>query len=453
MPIGEYIKETRLNRGQHRMAPYIASIIENYAYYAMLGMQLEHRNDDNDPKVIAYTDGKCVYAGAGFTEILDNARQRNFVILHEWAHNGLAHPARARRLHQSLGSNFIPAAWNIACDAIVNAALTNNPDFHPTHIEQPPSTVSLEKVLRELDLWKHNDTEANAVGRWKAEDLYHEIVKHAQSFAKTLEDGASEINGNLVGSNRPWVPFDGDVHEGTPQVDDDGNPISVEDEIRAWHDAFLRSWGTTPETRKRLLGDLAPPKTPWERELRDFLMRYADGRKRTANWARGARRYLALEHPMRTHENVMLPFEPDRSRPGRTGKIAVGIDTSGSITHDDLTLFVAELANMLERTGAHVRLIVCDAEVHSVTDFRGHKDSKALRQFTYTGGGGTDFRPIIEEATRWNPDCLVIFTDLCGPAGKAPAFPVKWAIPEDLAQALTVPFGSAILLPRPHRKA
>jgi hypothetical protein len=52
-----------------------------------------------------------------------------------------------------------------------------------------------------------------------------------------------------------------------------------------------------------------------------------------------------------------------------------------------------------------------------------------LRDMPFRRGGGTAFAAVIEEAGRLDPSALVILTDLEGPAGPAPAFPVIWAVP------------------------
>jgi predicted metal-dependent peptidase len=44
-----------------------------------------------------------------------------------------------------------------------------------------------------------------------------------------------------------------------------------------------------------------------------------------------------------------------------------------------------------------------------------------LRDISFTGGGGTDFTPLLEEADRHAPDITVVLTDLEGPARHRPA--------------------------------
>src|SRR5262245_45586336 len=111
--------------------------------------------------------------------------------------------------------------------------------------------------------------------------------------------------------------------------------------------------------RQQLVRELPRVKTPWERVLRDFLFRHAR-RKHRPDPSRPTRRWLALEGDLREREGVDLPFERATSA-ARTGRIALAVDTSGSIDESLLRRFTAEVAAVLQQTEPLLRLIVCDA--------------------------------------------------------------------------------------------
>jgi predicted metal-dependent peptidase len=123
------------------------------------------------------------------------------------------------------------------------------------------------------------------------------------------------------------------------------------------------------------------------------------------------------------YERVDPPFDR-ATRSAQTGRIALAVDTSGSIDESLLRRFAAEVASVLEKAEPLLRMIVCDADVHQVQDFSGREGAKLLRGFEFKGGGGTDFRPAIAEAAKWKPDLLIYLTDLQGDTGDEPAFPV-----------------------------
>jgi predicted metal-dependent peptidase len=68
-----------------------------------------------------------------------------------------------------------------------------------------------------------------------------------------------------------------------------------------------------------------------------------------------------------------------------------------------------------------------------------------LRDISFSGGGGTDFTPLLREADKHKPDVVVVLTDLDGPAYYRPRWPVIWAVPEAYAAAIQ-PFGRKVTL-------
>jgi predicted metal-dependent peptidase len=68
-----------------------------------------------------------------------------------------------------------------------------------------------------------------------------------------------------------------------------------------------------------------------------------------------------------------------------------------------------------------------DAAVHQITEIDWTDATRELSEIKYTGGGGTDFRPLIAAAAEFSPDALVYLTDLYGDTGDEPDFPVIWA--------------------------
>ena len=124
------------------------------------------------------------------------------------------------------------------------------------------------------------------------------------------------------------------------------------------------------------------------------------------------------------------------------GEIVYAIDTSGSISNDDLQVAASE-ANALHHEVRPTKTIVmyCDAQVHQVDEF-GADDTVT---FNMVGRGGTSFVPVFEEieARMLRPKCLVFFTDGYGdyPAIE-PDYPVLWVETTDVVP----PFGEVIHL-------
>jgi predicted metal-dependent peptidase len=109
------------------------------------------------------------------------------------------------------------------------------------------------------------------------------------------------------------------------------------------------------------------------------------------------------------------------------GSIVVALDTSGSVSQDQLTQFSAEISAMLETYDTTLEVIYADTKVRSQETF-----TRADLPLTLSpkGGGGTDFRPVFDlvEKQGMAPCYLVYLTDLCCDRfpDRSPAYPVLW---------------------------
>lgn len=185
--------------------------------------------------------------------------------------------------------------------------------------------------------------------------------------------------------------------------------------------------GQLPGDLARLIGDILNPKADWRELLRRFIK---DRAKDDYSWTRPNPRYL--------QSGFILPSLDSQ----RLGKIAVAIDTSGSIDATLLDSFMTEVESIVhEARPSTLTFIDCDAQVNSVRNF---EPGETLPR-DFAGGGGTNFSPVFELLNQDDtaPACLVYLTDLDGHFPDcAPAFPVIWAATSDR----TAPFGEIVRL-------
>ena len=69
--------------------------------------------------------------------------------------------------------------------------------------------------------------------------------------------------------------------------------------------------------------------------------------------------------------------------------ILVAIDTSGSVSSDNLVEFLGQLLH-IHKTGHEVTVMECDAKITNIFKYKGDKE------IAITGRGGTDFQPAID---------------------------------------------------------
>jgi predicted metal-dependent peptidase len=101
--------------------------------------------------------------------------------------------------------------------------------------------------------------------------------------------------------------------------------------------------------------------------------------------------------------------------------LAVGIDTSGSISDEMLKLFFNEV-RWIWKNGAKVTVYEADADVQAVYPFKGKFTGKVH------GRGGTDLEPVLKRV-EGEHDALVYFTDFYAPKiEKRYRIPVLWVL-------------------------
>ena len=175
---------------------------------------------------------------------------------------------------------------------------------------------------------------------------------------------------------------------------------------------------------RTLLADLPTMRTPWEQLLRRQRAR-ALVPKQDLSWWRPTRSYIADQGRSGAHRR--LPWEPGFSQHKAVPRLAVIVDVSGSIDDDLMQGFAREI----------------DAIVRRVEHFPPGRS--AVQSIEFSGGGGTDFTPLLEEADKHHPDIVVVLTDLAGPANFRSPWPVIWAVPECHADSIQ-PFGRKLVL-------
>lgn len=161
-----------------------------------------------------------------------------------------------------------------------------------------------------------------------------------------------------------------------------------------------------------LISDITDPKVDWKAVLARFLRA---NNKSDFTWVRPNRRFIARGMYLPSLHNPCLE------------EIVIAVDTSGSISDEELKQFTTETSYILhELAPERVQFIQCDAEINDVTEYT--RESLPLK-VTYKGRGGTEFTPVIDYVNENHPNtaALVYLTDLeCGDFGDKPHYPVLW---------------------------
>ena len=215
---------------------------------------------------------------------------------------------------------------------------------------------------------------------------------------------------------------------------DPGNALAADAAIdgmlvRAADRTTAQGWGNLPG-RVREAVDAArqrgKPKVDWKRTLRLF--------------AAGAGRTKVVGTQRR--ESARYNTFPG-TKIKRLHHLLVAVDTSGSIATAHLDAFFDEIHG-IHRSGAKVRVVVCDAAVHEDFAYKGRQPARV------GGGGGTSFDPVfrwMHEQKRHRFDGCIYLTDGHGPTPVTkPPCRVLWVVTDREGMGDHLTFGRAIHL-------
>jgi len=127
--------------------------------------------------------------------------------------------------------------------------------------------------------------------------------------------------------------------------------------------------------------------------INDMINAIIEKRKPKVDWRRALRIFATSSRRTRVVHTMKRVSKRYGTRPGikikRFQKMAVAIDTSGSVSDDQLSIFFSEVHGMW-RNGAEVEIIECDAAIQRHYPYRGK-----VPKFV-AGRGGTVFDPVFE---------------------------------------------------------
>ncbi|GAA1023329.1 hypothetical protein Aple_084360 [Acrocarpospora pleiomorpha] len=217
--------------------------------------------------------------------------------------------------------------------------------------------------------------------------LFEEYVPQLPPQSHTLDCGSG-----AHGHPSPWDAADGPARIG---------PVEAEALRRHTAEAMrahLRGRGVLPEGWQRWAEQVLEPTVDWRRML-------AGAVREAVAWAGGAIDYT-YRRPSRRAQALRGVVLPSLRRP--LPRVAIVVDTSGSMGEPELASALAEVTGVLREVGVRgnrVSVLACDADVHAVSRVT------AVEQVTLAGGGGTDMRVGITAALSDRPNVVIVLTD------------------------------------------
>lgn len=480
----------QLNAGGHRGTRAIQRLVEYAPASGGLALWMQHRdvqqvpasvqfadtdNRRNNKRWIVGNDGSTLFYGPAFIE--RPLEEQTGLVAHQVLHVALRHVDREQQLRQRLG-DIDAELFAVCADAIVNASLS-----HLTWLSIPKGSVVLDTLLQHvLGIEQPLDV---SLHQWDTETLYRAIDDRQGTGGGSNQQHGDNQSGNESSSaqsttgktqygkqsldNSPSQPAAQTLPQPTGVSDNknatDGpkahaarqlaatiirdlipansqSPDKRTEQSMQWAERLLRAHAVDGEQSfmRQLLADNASASTPWEHVLRTRLQR-ALSMQTDINWSRPTRSWIANQG--RTASGKRLPWQPGTSYSRTSPRLCVMVDVSGSVDDKLMQRFANEIDRIIRRYRTEVLLIIGDDKVRE--QHRLKNGVSELRSIQFNGGGGTDFVPLINTASLFKPDIGLFLTDLEGPAGKAPQWPIIWAVPSE-AVIQPVPYGKRIIL-------
>lgn len=305
-------------------------------------------------------------------------------LYHECSHLLRDHPGRAENLGIQPENH---QAWNVCADMEIND------DIEAEGEADWPFPPCLPKNFQERD------------GDF-AEEYYSRLPRtnmpNPNSAGQDQSAPGAGKCGGASGTPQPWeegAPAGaGGTKDATPGLSP-AEMDAVRHKVAADVREHARSRGTTPGWLQEWATTILEPKVDWRKVLRSVV------RHAMADIA-GMVDY-SYNRPSRRQSSVPQVVLPTLRQP--VPNIAVVVDTSGSMSNEDLATVLGEINGVLKQCGQKngVEAIVCDAAVHSA-----RRVFKA-EQIIIEGRGGTDMRLGIEAAARrpLKPHAIIVLTD------------------------------------------
>jgi predicted metal-dependent peptidase len=361
------------------------------------------------------TDAKSFYYNPEFIERLDN-HQIKFVLIHEALHCALTHFARRgnRKKH----------TWDLACDFAINPLLIKE-GFHPP-LDVPIFRQYEGMIAEEIYPMIDDNLDQEPMDQHLYDDQNNEDSKDSDGGMR--EDNLTQQDKNQSGESK-----NNQSTSSLAQRPQSLNPDEIEKLATQWQKNLASSAQLAQEAGKldgefaKLIDFFLQPRVSWQSLLSTFMSRLA-------------RDDFSYSRPSRRPGNAILPTLRSHQI-----DIAVAIDTSGSISQQEIDEFVSEINAIKSTIRSSITLIACDDKIFPSSPWRYESWEEINFPASLGGGKGTNFRPVFELLNSLDNPCdvLIYFTDAKGLfPEKIPNYPVLWLV----KGKESVPWGDRIQL-------
>ena len=393
-----------------RIASVRAKIIVKMPFFAVLALSMDMIADDNLETMA--TNGKNIYYGPKFVETLTDG-ELAYITLHEVLHAALGHIWRRDSRDHEL--------WNIATDYVVNAYLD----------EIANSDKAADKLLTSPKIGLHDMQYAGD----SAEEAYNKLLKNSKNKSKNGngEDDGKNGHGNAPTNHDMW-------DEADAMTNDQKQVMANQWASRLINASRVaKNVGKLPGGLQRSIANLTRPVINWKQALAEFATTIENDYGFTPPDQRVDVDEFGTYMPAFTETDTMLK------------NIQLYVDTSGSMSADELSKVISEIRGILDQYGSVTGEVhFFDGAVHDVTYKL--EEVTDVSKLIPVGGGGTSFtacaQNLASKASTDDVSLCIMLTDGYDAFPEESAWagvPLVWLLTTPPEQ-IQVPYGRQIYL-------
>jgi len=403
----EEIDPSELQSARKRISKCMFNMFRDFPFWAFLieKCNVKLTNDtDKVPTACIDRHGNIYFSKYFFDSLCD--REVHFVLAHEVMHLLLDH-------HNRRGGRE-PLIWNIAGDVLINEMLQDHFSSSTGSVACMSDYLTCESLNISID--------PNSV---TTEEVYDKLTQEAEENVKMKcnKAGANGSSNDIV----DWGPGE-EPNSNNIRDKSEDTPTNGKEWAEAGLEAATRSKmaGNCPKFMERRIDQLLNAEVPWHEVLAYYLrQKFCMNNRSRHTFTPPNRRYL--------HQDLILTAR----KGSKTPSVAFSVDTSGSMSSQDITKGISEMDAIRKMYKVPIYLMEADSDVHKARWIQHHEPIP-----TATGGGGTSFVPVMEHLKNNNldVDVLIYFTDGYGEFGADPGFDVIWVINTNVK----APYGKTI---------
>lgn len=363
------------------------NLVRKRPFYGIILMKLDQFQESTSTDIIA-TNGRDIYYNKEYMEKLNEA-ERNFYLLHQLYHCIFMHPSRIINKDKKIA--------NIAADFIVNLYI----DMERNEFKKAGILITVPKDA----LIVKNEEEKKDLEKLSFEQLYEIIynqqkgkikVSSEQNFQETSsEDNAPTLSlyGNNINLNK--IKNDLIIPDNIEKTSSNMRRI-IQESIITNKVYGSKLSGDLPGSLLRRITDLIGTRVPWYKYLRRYLSNILQDD-------------TSFDTPDKNHiyRGFILPGQYEDEN--NMEDILFLIDTSGSISKDDLNNFLFQAYNVCKDFDAVGKVVFFDCVVQDVFEISKNNICKV----PIYGGEGTDVNVALQYVRdeKISYTCIVVLTD------------------------------------------